>query len=139
MLKKTDMGRNKKERKSTDELYGDMSKMIVPEFILKDFEISSINEQKGCWVVELQEKEQRIPEALRGENDIVLDGFTHPIEVLSHSFSLKPVYLKIYRRRWKVSNTDQHYSNSYELTIKGIKMVPEFGIFLKEEDRRLSG
>jgi hypothetical protein len=113
--------------------------MVVPGFILKDFEISDIYEQKECWVVELQENEDRIPKELNQEKDIVLDGFNHPIEILSHSFSLKPVYLKIYRRRWKVSMSDQHFSNQYELTIKGIKMVPEFGIFLKEEDRRLSG
>jgi len=120
-------------------LYGFMSKMLVPEFILKDFEISDIIEKKDYWQIELQEKAERIPKQLDQEVDIVLDGFAHPIEVLSHSFSLKPVFLKVYRRRWKQSNTDQHYSNSYNLTIKGIKMVPEFGIFLKEEDRRLSG
>jgi len=29
-------------------------------------------------------------------------------------------------------------SNEYDFTLKGFKMVPELGIFLKEEDRRLS-
>lgn len=67
------------------------------------------------------------------------DSFCHPIDVLGHSFSLRPVYLRIYRRRWKRSGMDKHYSNTYDLTIKGLKMVPDLGIFLKEEDRRLSG
>jgi hypothetical protein len=53
---------------------------------------------------------------------------------MSHSFALKPVYLKIFRRRWKQSNTDKHYSNGYDFQMKGLKIVPELGIFLKEED-----
>jgi len=133
------MGRSKRPRKSNDELFSAMSKMIVPEFILRNFEVSSINEYKGEWVVELEEKQESIPEELRQYPDVVLDGFCHSIDILSHSFSLKPVYLRVFRRRWKRSNTDDHYSNTYDLTIKGLKMVPELGIFLKEEDRRLSG
>lgn len=133
------MGRARKQRKSNDELFQSISKMIVPEFILKDFEVSDIKENMKEWVVELEEKQDRIPEALRTYQDVVFDGYCHPIDVLSHSFSLKPVYLRVFRRRWKRSNSDEHYSNTYDLTIRGIKMVPELGIFLKEEDRRLSG
>jgi hypothetical protein len=128
------MGRQKKARKSDSELYGYMSQMVVPGFILQDFVVSDIDEHKDRWVVELQEKEDRIPIELQQERDVVLDGFNHPIEILSHSFSLKPVYLRVFRRRWKKSTSDQHFSNQYDLTIKGIKMVPELGIFLKEED-----
>jgi hypothetical protein len=133
------MGRSRKPRKSQDELFFSISRMIVPDFILQDFEVSNIKELKNEWVVELEEKQGKVPAALNEFHDIVLDGFCHPIDMLSHSFSLKPVYLRIYRRRWKRSGTDKHYSNTYELTIKGLKMVPELGIFLKEEDRRLSG
>ena len=133
------MGRSKKVRKSQDELFSSISRMIVPDFILRNFEVSNIKELKNEWVVELEEKQGKVPEALNEFHDVVLDGFCHPIDMLSHSFSLKPVYLRIYRRRWKRSGTDKHYSNTYELTIKGLKMVPELGIFLKEEDRRLSG
>lgn len=133
------MGRRKKPAKSEQELYTFMSKMLVPEFILDNFKISDIAERKEYWLIEIQEKEDRVPVVLIHKKDVVLDGFCHPIELLSHSFSLKPVYLRVYRRRWKKSGEDQHYSNQYDLTIEGIKMVPELGIFLKEEDRRLSG
>jgi hypothetical protein len=133
------MGRLPKPRKGTEELFSSMSKMIVPAFILRDFEVSEIMDHKNEWIVELQEKQDRIPQELRQYQDVVFDGFCHPIHILSHSFSLKPVYLRVYRRRWKRSNTDKHKSNTYDLTIKGLKMVPELGIFLKEEDRRLSG
>lgn len=128
------MGRPRKQRKSDDELFASISKMIVPEFILENFQVNDVHNLKNEWVVELEEKQDRIPESLRDFDDVVFDGFTHPIDILSHSFSLKPVYLRVFRRRWKRSNTDKHYSNTYDLTIKGLKMVPELGIFLKEED-----
>ena len=115
-----------------------MSRMLVPENILEDFEITDAKELKAIWQIELHEKPDRIPIELQKEEVVVFDGFCNSIEMLSHSFVLKPVYLKLYRRRWKLSNSDKHYSNTYEFTLKGLKMVPEFGIFLKEEDRRLS-
>ncbi len=113
--------------------------MIVPAFILRDFEVSDIAEHKNEWVVELEEKQQRIPNELFQCEDVVFDGFCHPTHILSHSFSLKPFYLKVLRRKWKRSNTDKHYSNTYALAINGLRMVPELGLFLKKEDRRLSG
>jgi hypothetical protein len=133
------MGRPRKQRKSHDELFASISKMIVPEFILENFQVIDVHNLKNEWVVELEEKQDRIPEELREYQDVVFDGYCHSLDILSHSFSLKPVYLRVHRRRWKRSNTDKHYSNTYDLTIKGLKMVPELGIFLKKEDRRLSG
>jgi hypothetical protein len=133
------MGRARKARKSQDELFISLSKMIVPEFVLENFEVSNIKELTNEWVVELEEKQDKIPLSLSEYQDVVMDGFCHSIDVLSHSFSLKPVILRVYRRRWKRSGTDKHYSNTYELTIKGLKMVPGLGLFLKEEDRRISG
>jgi hypothetical protein len=133
------MERSRTPGKSNDELFGSMSKMIVPEFILQDFEVSDIRDYMYDWVVELQEKQYRFPEYLCQYQDVVCDSFCHPPYILCHSFSLNPVYLRIFRRRWKPSNTDQHYSYTYDLTIKGLKMIPEPGIFVKEEDRRLSG
>jgi len=132
------MGRKIKQGKSQEELYETLSKMMVSSEILKDFEITDIKEFKDIWQIELYEKTDRIPQELKGKSNIALDGFCNPIEALSHSFSLKPVYLKIYRRRWKESNTDNHYSNNYDFTLKGVKLVPEMGIFLKEDHRIFS-
>lgn len=128
------MGRSVKKFKSKDDLYEQMSQMLVPKNILEDFEITDTREYKEYWLIELHEKADRMPSELRQKDDVVLDGYCDPIEMLSHSFVLKPVYLKIYRRRWKESNTNIHYSNAYDLALKGVKMVPEMGIFLKEED-----
>jgi hypothetical protein len=133
------MGRKRKEVPPVEEMYATVSRMLVPEQILQDFEIYAAQESKSRWVIEMREKEGRIPEALQSCPDVVLDGYCDPIEMLSHSFVCKPIYLRLYRRRYKRSNQNEHFSNVYELTLKGLRMVPELGIFLKEEDRIFSG
>jgi len=132
------MGRKKLEPKSVDELFLKLSKMFVPENLLEDFDIWDCFGKKGNYILELREKENLIPAVLKGNSEVVLDGFCNPIDMLSIGFSLGPVYLRIYRRRWKLSNDDKHFSNEYDLQLKGFKLVPEMGFFLKEEDRRLS-
>jgi hypothetical protein len=129
------MGQKRKQRPSTESLLESVSRMLVPEYILKDFDIYGAEEYPSSWVIELREKEGLIPSALKGKEGVVFDGYCTPLEALSHSFVCKPVYLKVYRLRYKRSGNDEHYSNSYDLTLKGVKMVPELGLFLKEEDR----
>ena len=99
------MSQPTKFQKGDSELYRIVSKMMVPAFILVDFSISDVVENKDNWQIELREKTDRIPNALASEEHVNLDGFCNPIEVLSHGFSLKPVYLKIYRRCWKASGS----------------------------------
>jgi hypothetical protein len=130
----TPMGRKKLEPPSVETLNSTMSRMLVPEYILSDFDIYGAREFADSWVIELREKEGRIPLELSGFENVVFDGYCNPIETLSHSFSLKPIYLKAYRRRYKRAGENRHYSNDYDLSLKGVKMVPSMGIFLKEED-----
>lgn len=130
------MGRKKLDLPDKEAILLTMSKMFVPETILENFDIYDVQKRNQNWVIELREKAEKIPIELT--KDAVLDGFCNPIEVMSFGFSLGPVYLRIYRRRWKQSNENKHFSNEYDFTLKGFKMVPELGIFLKEEDRRLS-
>jgi hypothetical protein len=133
------MGRKKLERPPIGDLFSTISQILVPAFILEDFDIYGARENSKEWTIELREKEERVPSELSGYEDVMFDGYCDPLHVLSHSFACKPVYLKIYRRRYKRSNQDKHFCNAYDLTLKGLRMVPEMGIFLKEEDRRLSG
>ncbi|GHT50364.1 hypothetical protein AGMMS49982_05540 [Bacteroidia bacterium] len=128
------MGRKKLERPGYEELFWTTSRMLVPDYILEDFDIYGAKESKECWIIEMREKEGRIPQALQGYADVVFDGYCDPLQMLSHSFVCKPIYLKVYRRRYKRSNDDTHFSNDYDLTLKGVRMVPELGFFLKEED-----
>ena len=128
------MGRKKLERQCVDSLFSTVSSMLVPSHILEYFEIWDAKEYKERWVIEMREKEGYIPQELQKYEDVVFDGYSNPIEALSHSFVCKPIYLRLYRRRYKRSNEDTHFSNEYDVTLKGVKMVPELGIFLKEED-----
>ncbi|MDR3327621.1 MAG: hypothetical protein LBT04_05785 [Prevotellaceae bacterium] len=128
------MGRKRLEKASVESINLTMSRMLVPEYILANFDIYGSQEYPDSWVMELREKEGRIPSKLIDFQDVVFDGYCNPIETLSHSFSLKPIYLKVYRRRYKRASEDRHYSNDYDLSLKGVKMVPSMGIFLKAED-----
>ncbi|MCL2683598.1 MAG: hypothetical protein FWE63_09015 [Bacteroidales bacterium] len=127
------MGRNKKVRQPVEQLFSTALTMLIPSHILEYFEMWDALESKERWVIEMREKEGRIPQELINFQDIVFDGYCTPLEMLSHSFVCKPIYLRIFRRRYKRSNSDEHFSNSYDLTLKGVKMVPELGFFLKDE------
>jgi hypothetical protein len=126
------MGRNKLERQSVYSLFSTVSTMLVPSHILANFEIWDAHEYKDRWVIEMREKENLIPKELSLYDDVFFDGYCNPIETLSHSFVCKPIYLRLYRRRYKRSKENEHFSNTYDVTLKGLKMVPELGFFLKE-------
>ena len=128
------MGRNKLERPGIATIFSTVSQMLVPSHILEHFDIWNAREHKNRWVIEMREKEGFLPKELSECTDVVLDGYCNPLEVLSHSFVCKPVYLRLFRRRYKRSNSDIHFSNDYDVTLKGVRMVPEMGFFLKEED-----
>ena len=128
------MGRKRLESQSVDCLFTTVSSMLVPDHILKDFDILDAREYKTRWVIEMREKLWKIPLKLSVYEYIVHDGNFNPIEALSHSFVYKPVHLRLYRYRYKRSNSDTHFSNEYDVTLKGVRMVFEMGLFLKEED-----
>ena len=128
------MGRKKKERQPVEALFSTAMSMLVPAHILEYFEMWDAQEHKERWVIEMREKEGLIPKELSGYEDIVFDGYCNPIETLSHSFVCKPIYLRLFRRRYKRKNRDEHFSNEYDVSLKGVRLVPEMGFFLKEED-----
>jgi len=80
------MGRKRLERASTDALFSTVSSMLVPAHVLEHFDIWDAHEYSERWVIEMREKEGRIPLALSGFDPIVFDGYTNPVETLSHSF-----------------------------------------------------
>lgn len=123
------MGQKKKQ--TQQDISYELSRMMVPRDFLEYFEIFEVHELRNEWHIILHEKESLIPEPLRSKQDIVLDGFCNPLQILSHCFTLKPVYLIMKRRRWKQAGTDLHYSNEYTLTKDPSKLTPDMAGFLK--------
>ena len=123
------MGQKKKQPQQ--DLFFEISKMMVPQDFLKYFEIYEVKELKSEWQIVLHEKEILIPDKLNGQEDIVLDGYCNPVHILSHGYSLKPVVLVMKRRRWKQAGTDIHYSNEYDLTKDSAKLTSDMAGFLK--------
>jgi hypothetical protein len=108
------MGRKKKEAPPVEQLFSTAMSMFVPGHIPEDFELWDAQESRDRWVIDMHEKEGRIPKELSACEDVVLDGYCNPIEMLSHSFVCKPIY----RRRYKRANTNRHYSNEYDVTLQ---------------------
>jgi len=116
---------------SDKELFQQLVKILVPEVYLQNFDVFNIKEFSDEWRIELKEKEENVPENLIGK-DTVLDGYCNSVDVLTHAFSLKKIYLRFHRRRWKERGSTKHYSNHYDLHICGAKITPSLGAFLKE-------
>jgi predicted nucleotidyltransferase len=80
------------------ELLNSIKEMFVPKSYLENFEIFEVRNLPNCWEVEIREKETEIPVVLiESQKEIVLDGYCNPVSVLSQCFSLKKVFLIIYR------------------------------------------
>ena len=124
---------NKVKKASPDILYN-MSRMMVPKDILEYFEVADINELHSEWRVVLHEKVTLIPGPLEGVSEVVLDGYCNPLQMMSHCFSLKPIYLVIKRRRWKRAGTDEHFSNEYDIQKTSAKLTAEMAGFFKRQN-----
>jgi hypothetical protein len=125
------MGQKKKQPQAQAKITFELSRMVVPVDILAYFEMVEVKELTNEWQVVLHEKESLIPALLKGIDDVVLDGYCNPLQVLSHCFTLKPVYLVMKRRRWKQGGTNKHYSNEYGLTNDPSKLTKDMAGFLK--------
>ncbi|HDP55383.1 MAG TPA: hypothetical protein ENN24_06885 [Bacteroidetes bacterium] len=108
-----------------------MAKILLPSIYLEDFEATSIKEQPEEWLIVLTEKPERAPAALQG-NDVALDGYCTTVDVLPHAFSLKKIYRRFRRGRWKERASTVHHQNPYNLHLAGAKITPTLGAFLKE-------
>ena len=67
-------------------------KIFIPGEYSIAFEVNHIENKPEEWIIELVEKEDRVPDVLKGK-DVVLDGYCNEIDILTHAFSLKKIYL----------------------------------------------
>lgn len=123
----------KKTTPKAEEMLSELMSILVPSEYLLNFELSGVSNKPDCWEIELRESITQVPEVLK-DKDVVLDGFCNPITIMSHCFSLKKVFLVIYRRRWKERGSTEHFSNTYGFTPGGAKITKEMAAFLKDRD-----
>ena len=62
--------------------------------------------------------------------------FERKVEIAGFPLQGKPLFLQIYRRKWKETGKKKSYTNTYEFYRPGMKTTDEFGIFLKELTRQ---
>jgi hypothetical protein len=108
----------------------ELSLAILPSEIGSVFNIEKIIEDAESTTFILYEKEELIPKALAGK-EVVLDGFCNQLELLHFPHKGKPLYLRLYRRRWKEKGGTEHISNTYHLHDPGMRVTRDFGAFLK--------
>lgn len=113
------------------ELIKDLLKVFFPEEITVHFELTEIVDRKGYIQIRFEELPELVPSGMDMSKEIVLDGFCNALELQSFPLKGKPVYLKVYRRRWKYKGSSKHYSNSYNFNHEGVKATKEFASFLK--------
>jgi hypothetical protein len=106
---------------------------MLPQEIYFHFEYISLTEEPHGFEMRLDEGAEFLPSSMNGSASVVLDGFCNPVELLHFSIKGKPLYLKLFRRRWKESGSNKHYSNHYDLHPQGAKTTHEFASFLKGE------
>ena len=124
------VGMKKKTPPPADQLLEEILKLHIPKDYVKYFELQEVRNKPDCYELTLHERAEFIPRELDGK-EAVLDGFCNPVSILSHSFSLKKIYLIVKRRRWKETCTDKHYSNSYDLYPEGLKATHELVFFFE--------
>jgi len=118
-----------------ENLFQGLVSSLLPGEICQHFAMASVTEKAHGVEIRMEEYSTLVPSELSGNPSVVLDGFCNPLELLHYSLKGKPLYLKLYRRRWKVSGEITHYSNRYDLHPPGVKATHEFASFLKGEVR----
>ena len=116
-----------------DRLFQELLSSLLPLEIYQHFNFVSLADHPYGVEFRLEEDACLIPSEIPMSASVVLDGFCNPLELLHFSFKGKPLYLKLYRRRWKESGSTKHYSNHYDLHPEGVKATHEFAAFLKGE------
>ena len=105
--------------------------VLFPNVVATHFEVKSVKEFKERIEIRMDELPELIPDELYQCPDISMDGFCNPLELQSFPMKGKPVYLKLYRRRWKQVGKTKHFSNSYDIHHEKVKATKEFASFLK--------
>ena len=106
---------------------------LLPEFILENFELTTIDRQEGVFHIHLTEKNTDDRDSER--ENLLSKGFFAPITVQDFPLRGHKVFLHIKRRRWLNTQTGKVVYRDWTQVEKGTRMTGEFAAFLKEISR----
>ena len=106
---------------------------LLPEFILENFELTTITRQEGVFHIHLTEKNTDDRDS-EGKN-LLSKGFFAPITVQDFPLRGHKVFLHIKRRRWLNTQTGKVVYRDWTEVGKGTRMTSEFALFLKDIGR----
>ena len=106
---------------------------LLPEFILENFELSSIDRHDGVFHVHIDEKnaDENDPE----RSNLLSKGFFPTITVQDFPIRGHKVFLHIKRRRWLNTKTGKVVYRDWTEVANGTRMTSEFSAFLKDISR----
>ena len=115
--------------------YIDLVKLLLPEILVDNFELTSFTKDEKEEILHLYLKEiYSIPKEYRTEK-ISSKGFFPEISVQDFPIRGHRVFLHITRRRWLNEDTGKVVFRDWNLVADGTRITDEFASFLKEIGR----
>jgi len=106
---------------------------IFPEVITENFEFIDYQESSDRLDYWLDERSYLSREDYK-KGTVKEYGFTDERVIQDFPIRGKSVYLHVRRRKWRDTQDGSIFTYSYELTVEGSKLIPEFVDFLKDTD-----
>lgn len=114
------------------ETYKELVEIMLPDGILKTFEIKGLSKTPHSYKITLEEKNisPKLPLEY-SRRKVVSKGFK---DITINDFPLRgrKVILQLRRRVWKIEGVKKLFKNDLSLTMQGTKLEKEFAAFLKE-------
>ncbi|AWK07373.1 transposase [Flavobacterium crocinum] len=115
------------------ESYIELLKLILPEFLIENFNLASFKNSEEKLHLYFEEKASAPSEF--SSIELVSKGFLDEITIQDFPLRGKFVYLHIKRRRWTNKTNGEIVKRDWTLVAKGTRMTQEFATFLKEINR----
>ncbi|WP_159478015.1 transposase [Dyadobacter sp. 3J3] len=106
---------------------------LLPEFILENFTLTSVDKDGDTFHVRIEEKNTADTDPQK--KDLLSKGFFPTITVQDFPIRGHKVFLHIKRRRWLNTKTGKVVYRDWTEVAQGTRMTSEFSAFLKEVNR----
>jgi hypothetical protein len=109
-------------------IYNDLLSVLISSS-LSNFTLVTVEEFPSYIILHLEENPSNLPQTLQNTANVVLDGFLNPVDIQTYPLKDKPVFFRIFRRRWKVSCSPEYQYNQHSLHPVGVKATFDLLIF----------